>query len=463
MTSFHDSIGSSQSPNIIGFSCFFIPKRQGREYAWTYVEGLRQELEAALADLPGARLFMSPQVGGASGEDPVQIDIRGTDMDRLMDISRRVRHELAKTPGVVDVRDNIGAPRMEMRFRPLQEALDFHQVAYADLAMQMSIWCQNEKVGRFRRPGTEDDLDIRLGSFWHSREGKMGGPGSWQELERLSVINAQGRPVPLWDLVEPVMEEARRIITHKDGFRSVTVLSKLSSAYVPEVIAHMRPILDEMQKDWPPGYTYEFAGEKETNTTYRNMFNAFILALLLVYSILALLFDSLVQPGIILFTVVCGLIGVFGGFFLFDIPFSFSAAIGMVALVGIVVNDAIIMVETMNNHIRAGKPVKEAALSGAADRLRPIVSTTVTNFAGLMPLALSDPGWSPLCLAIIFGEVTATLGALVCMPAIFILVHGSIYRIYFRKCAPRGREMKQACAMIATMVDAMLHGFPFRH
>jgi len=199
-------------------------------------------------------------------------------------------------------------------------------------------------------------------------------------------------------------------------------LSKLSSAYVPEVIAHMRPILDEMQKDWPPGYTYEFAGEKETNTTYRNMFNAFILALLLVYSILALLFDSLVQPGIILFTVVCGLIGVFGGFFLFGIPFSFSAAIGMVALVGIVVNDAIIMVETMNNHIRAGKPVKEAALSGAADRLRPIVSTTVTNFAGLMPLALSDPGWSPLCLAIIFGEVTATLGALVCMPAIFILV-----------------------------------------
>ncbi len=218
------------------------------------------------------------------------------------------------------------------------------------------------------------------------------------------------------------MDEAHRVITHKNGHRSVTVLSKLSTAYVSEVIEHMRPILDEMQKEWPKGYSYEFAGEKEVEGTYNKMLKVFILAMVLIYAILALLFDSLVQPGIILFTVLCALIGVFGGFFLFDIPFSFSASIGIVALVGIVVNDAIIMVETMNNHLRAGKDRMEAAMHGASDRLRPIVSTTITNFAGLMPLALSDPGWAPLCQAIIFGEVTATIGAVLFMPAIFVLV-----------------------------------------
>ncbi len=422
LTSFHDTLAPNQAPYIIGFSCFFVPKKERGNYAWTYVEGIRSELEGALKEEPGVRLYLSPEIGGPSGEDPVQIDIQGADFQTLIDISHQIQDQLAKVPGVVDIRDNIGPPRMDLRFRPLREALDFHKITPFDLALQMSVYTQNEKIGRFRRPGTEDDPDIRIGTYWPSQKGKIGGPRSWRELEQLCIINSQGLPVPLWSLTEPYMDEAHRVITHKNGHRSVTVLSKLSTAYVSEVIEHMRPILDEMQKEWPKGYSYEFAGEKEVEGTYNKMLKVFILAMVLIYAILALLFDSLVQPGIILFTVLCALIGVFGGFFLFDIPFSFSASIGIVALVGIVVNDAIIMVETMNNHLRAGKDRMEAAMHGASDRLRPIVSTTITNFAGLMPLALSDPGWAPLCQAIIFGEVTATIGAVLFMPAIFVLV-----------------------------------------
>ncbi len=422
LTSFHDAIGASQQPFMIGFSCFFVPKKEGRDFAWTYVEGIRTELEEVLKNKPGVRLYLSPQVGGPSGEDPIQIDIQGEDMQTLIDISHQVQDELSKIPGVVDVRDNIGPPRMDLSFRPLREALDFHDLTPLDMALQMSVYTQNEKIGRFRRSGTEEDLDIRIGTYWPSQKGKMGGPKSWHELERLSIINANGNPVPLWSLTEPKMDEARKVISHKNGYRSATVLSKLSTAYVSEVILHMRPILNDMQGNWPKGYAYAFAGEKEVEDTYNKMFKVFILAMVLVYAILALFFDSFVQPGIILFTVICALTGVFGGFFLFDIPFSFSASIGIVALVGIVVNDAIIMLETMNNHRRAGKDITNAALLGASDRLRPIVSTTITNFAGLMPLALSDPGWAPLCQAIIFGEITATIGAVIFMPAIYILV-----------------------------------------
>ncbi len=422
LTSFHDSLGAFQEPYIIGYTCFFIPKKEGRDYLWAYVEEIRSELENALKNQPGARLCLSPQMGGPSDEDPVQIDIQGDDIKTMIDIAHQIQDKLATVPGVVDVRNNIGPRRMSLTFRPLREALDFHALSPFDLALQMSVYTQNEKIGLFRQPGTEDDLDLRIGTYWPGQQGVMGGPKDWQEMKQLSIINAEGKAVPLWSIAEPVMGEAQKVITHKNGKRSVTVLSKLSTAYVSEVIEHMRPVINEMQKNWPKGYNYVFAGEKEVDETYNKMGRVFIVAMVLVYAILALLFDSLVQPGIILFSVLCALVGVFGGFFLFDIPFSFSASIGIVALVGIVVNDSIIVIETMNNHRRAGKNLVKSALFGASDRLRPIVSTTITNFAGLMPLALSDPGWSPLCLAIIFGEVTGTIGALIFTPALFILV-----------------------------------------
>jgi multidrug efflux pump subunit AcrB len=181
-------------------------------------------------------------------------------------------------------------------------------------------------------------------------------------------------------------------------------------------------ILLTMQQDWPEGYSYNIIGDEEADQTYNNMFMAFCGAIILVFAILALLFDSLLYPIIILSTVLFSLTGVFFGFMLFGFPFSFSAAIGIVALVGIVVNDAIIVVETIRNHLKAGMPLFKAAGQGAADRLRPITSTTITNFAGLLPLALSDPGWAPICQAIIFGEITATVGAVIVIPALFVLL-----------------------------------------
>ncbi|MCP4578672.1 MAG: efflux RND transporter permease subunit [Deltaproteobacteria bacterium] len=420
MGSFHDMLSPTRSENFIGFSCFFSPRNQRQYLAHEYVEPLRAEIERALADEPGVRLIMNPQIGGPSSEDPLQIDIQGEDIHMLKDLSIEVQKALSRIPGVVDIRDNVGPSGTDLDFRPLPEALDFHRVSQQELAGQMIAFMENEKIGKFRMPGTRDDLDIRLSTWWPSRNGKMGGPKDWEELERITIINADDRPVPLWNLVEPIMDETPAVIKHKDGRRSITVRAKLHGIYVSEIIERMRPVMDGLSASWPPGYAYAFAGEEEVEETYEKMGKMFILAMLLVFAILALLFDSLVQPVIILFTVLFALIGVFIGFFLADIPFSFSAAIGVVALVGIVVNDSIIVVDTMNAHRKKGGSTYEAAGEGASDRLRPIVSTTLTNLAGLLPLALSDPAWSPLCMAIIFGEIAATMGALIFTPAMYV-------------------------------------------
>lgn len=420
MGSFHDMLSPTRAENFIGFTCFFVPRKKREQLTHEYVEPLRAEMAALLESEPGVKFVMSPEIGGPSSEDPLQIDIEGENIQQLKDISINVQRVLAGIPGVVDIRDNIGSSRTELRFRPNEEALNFHKVSRQELAEQMVVLMEHEKVGKFRRRGTEEDLDIRLGTWWPSQSEKMGGARDWAELERLTIINDAGKPISLWSLTEPRMDEVAGVIKHKDGKRSITVRAKLEGIYVSEIIACMRPIMEEQKFGWLAGYDYTFAGEKEVDETYAKMGRMFFLALLLVFAILALLFDSLLQPIIILFTVLFALIGVFTGFFLADIPFSFSAAIGVVALVGIVVNDSIIIVDTMNKHRNSGLTVYQAAEAGASDRLRPIVSTTLTNLAGLFPLALSDPGWSPLCMAIIFGELAATIGAVIFTPAVYV-------------------------------------------
>lgn len=428
-SSFHDYLGRSEAPNLVGFACYLIPGKDRDKLAVDYANELRGELDQALSHLPAARFYLNPATGGATGEDALQIDVTGDDMNSLRNISQEIRNILQRIPGVVDVRDNIGPATTELHFRPMLESMDHYQISQEELAGQMVGYMENEKVAKFRRVGTQDDLDIRLGGWWGSQEGKMAGPKDWKELEQLVIFNKDGQGVPLWSLVEPKMITTENVILHNEGRRSVTVLAKLDGAYVSEMINHMRPVLDNMRQSWPSDYTYRFAGEEDVVETYTNMLKAFLLAIVLVYAILALLFDSMLYPFIILSTVLFALVGVFTGFFIGGIPFSFSAAIGIVALVGIVVNDAIIIVETMRNHRKRGLSIAEAATKGASDRLRPIVSTTVTNFAGLLPLALADPGWAPLCQAIIFGEITATVGAMILIPALYVLLSSRTTRL----------------------------------
>ena len=183
------------------------------------------------------------------------------------------------------------------------------------------------------------------------------------------------------------------------------------------------PRLDELKSSWPEGYTYRITGEAESKTeTYKSVNTVFLIALLMVFGVLAMLFGSFKQPLIIMISVPLALIGTLGGFFLAWIPFSFPALVGAISLVGIVVNDAIVMIQMMNHHLARGMAVADAAARGASDRLRPILSTTITTTVGLVPLALTDPMWMPLCNAIIFGLLMATVIALVVIPCLYLLL-----------------------------------------
>ncbi len=146
-----------------------------------------------------------------------------------------------------------------------------------------------------------------------------------------------------------------------------------------------------------------------------------LLALFLVFALLVLQFDSFTQPFIIMSAIPLALTGTFFAFFVMGLPFSFMAMVGVIALIGIVVNDTIIMIETMNEHRANGLGVREAASRGAADRLRPIVTTSVTTIVGLLPLAISQEMWLPLSTTVIGGLLVVTFLALLIVPCLYLL------------------------------------------
>lgn len=416
-------LAESQASNFSGFSCMFTPKNQRDRLAYQYLGELRAELNETIARFPGAVVTFSPELGGSSAEDPIQVEVTGDNMETLRHISAQIREALGKTAGARDVRDTLGPTRTDVSFEPLREALDFYQISEADLALQIRLAMTSEKVGRFLQTGTQDDLNIYLGMIWKSRQGKLGGPKAWEELELLNVITETGERVLAGSILQPHITQEALSLTHKDGRRSVTVLAKVFSRTAGEVLQDFRPALDAMKAGWPEGYGYAFAGEAEqSGDTFSKSGIALLVAVCLVFSVLALLFDSFTQPFIIMLSVPLGLIGTFSGFYLAHIPISFPAMIGIISLVGIAVNDAIVMIETMNIHRKQGRTVQDAAARGAADRLRPILSTSITTIVGLIPLALSSPAWMPLCNAIIFGLIASTLVSLFVIPALFVLL-----------------------------------------
>lgn len=421
------SLSDALTPNVgeqfVGFSCMFVPREQ-RDYAgYVYADRLRQELHDILDNhYAGASLTLVPETGQPSAEAPVQIELSGSNMELLRSISTEIQAALRQIPGAVDVRDNLGSVRAEINLIPKREAINFYDLSQQELASQVRYAMSNDEIGKFSIGGLEDDLSIHLGMAWPSRKGGVGGPTRMEELAMVRAFTPNGETVSLLSLLEPRVGTAPVSITHDNGNRSIAVLAKTEDRAPTEIVDEMRPILEQMKKTWPADYTYSFAGEvQETAETFASAGIMLVLAIVLVFGLLVLLFGSFAQSLIVIGTMPLALIGTFAGFYLASIPFSFFAMVGVISLIGIVVNDAIVMVDTMNVHLRSGINVATAAARGASDRLRPVISTSLTTIVGLVPLAITNPMWQPLCFAVIFGLTAATFISLIIVPCLYYL------------------------------------------
>ncbi|MEM9215202.1 MAG: efflux RND transporter permease subunit [Cyanobacteria bacterium P01_F01_bin.150] len=427
----------SNSDYFAGLSAVMVDRSERQQDSFVYVPDLRERIETdILREYPGSVLSVQYERAGGS-EDAIQLELYGDDMQTLRQISIQTQAILRNTPGTMDVRDDLGNLRTDYKIVPRREALDFYGISEDDLSLQGRFLMIDNEIGDYPIGSGEEDLEIRLSTRWPSQNGDVGGPSRLDEFATIRFINSEGEAVSASAVTERLEGTVPLSITHRDTARSVTVLAKTIPSgdfYDTEILADIAPKLDALLYDpalsdkenlaaghWPRGYHYQFGGDAETSgETFASAGQMLVVAVFLIFSLLVLQFGSYTQPVIIILTIVFALIGTFLGFFVTGLSISFPAAIGMISLTGIVVNDAIVMIDTMNEKRKQGLDVRHAAAHGASDRLRPILTTSTTTVIGLLPLAFSEAKWFPLCMAIIFGLISATLIALLVVPGLYL-------------------------------------------
>jgi HAE1 family hydrophobic/amphiphilic exporter-1 len=383
-------------------------------------EQIAAALRPKLARIPG--MTVRTRVGqgmfflrmGMGGTEAVQVDIRGHDLDVADALAQRVKQILMQVKGVTDVRlsREAGGPE-ELIHVDRQKAAD-SKVTVSEVANMLQTALSGTRASDFRESGNEYAIIVKLKDAEHM---------DLRDVLDLTVTNAQGNPVVLRNLVRMESRTGPVRITRKNQERVVTVSANISGRDMGAVIADTAQALRTVPV--ARDFSIAFAGDyEEQQKAFRELLLSIILALILVYMVMACQYESLRDPFVVMFSVPLAAIGVVLLLFLTNTTFNVQSYIGCIMLGGIVVNNAILLVDHTNLlRRRDGLVLRDAIEEAGRRRLRPILMTALTTILGLLPLALAlgegSETQAPLARAVIGGLTSSTLITLVFVPVMY--------------------------------------------
>lgn len=364
------------------------------------------EYRNRFASIQGAKIEVVGVSDGPPSASPIEFKIFGDELDILKAYSEAATETLKNTPGAVNVSSSLDETSTEFVLKVDREKAATYGLNPLALAQVTQMSLNGVKASTVNDNGK--DLNVVL---------KTSSGEQMEDILALPILTAFGS-FSLSEFVDLELSQAPRSILHSDGDRTVTITAELEPDYL------VNDVLADFQSRWTPqmpnGYRVEYGGELEEQVeSFKSLGTAMIYGILLIVMILVLQFNSFRQTLIVLCTIPLALIGVFTGLTLIGMSFSFPAFIGVVALIGIVVNNAIILIDRINKNTADGMPQVEAIVDAGTARFQPIILTSLTTIAGIFPLALSDETWGPLGFSIIFGLAFSTLLTLVVIPSVY--------------------------------------------
>jgi len=407
------------------------------------IEQIQGSIRSFLNTTPGIYIykFDTSRHGPPTGND-IELRISGNDLSRLKFIGDYIIGELQKISGVADLSTSFESGEKELTIVPKYDRLALYGLTVQNIAGLVNTASYGTTVSEYRGGGLEE-YDIIVRDSDEQTD-------SIDAIQNLRIRTNAGMLVALKDVAEFRIIEGYSEIDHRDKKRVLTVTGNTTSYQgeggmqmrTPDEVTRIlrgnmlvgeKGLLSDFSKRFP-GYTLVYGGAaEEQKKTYNSLYIAFIVALFLVYTILGTEFKSYVQPLIVMVTIPFAFIGVIFGLFVTGLPFSLNTLVAVLALVGVVVNDSLVLVDFVNRERESGVDRWNSLINAGMLRLRPIILTTVTTIAGFTPIIVSTASassfWKPMAVSIAFGLAFATMLTLIVIPVVYSLVDSLFGRL----------------------------------
>jgi len=351
----------------------------------------------------------------SSGGKPVTIHVYGNDLNTLRDISRNVSDVISNVPGLKDIESSFSKARPEVHFSiDRQKALSYGLAPYQ---VQTALQAANLGIVTTQLRTGEDEIDMRVILNRRFRN-------SLDYLRQFPLKTPTGAIIPL-SQVATITEELGPVTIKRDNkFRVGIVDANLSDRALGDVVKDIKAKLGPIEKSLPGGYSIEFKGQfEDMQDAFGQLILALLIAILLIYMIMASQFESLVHPLVIMFTIPLAAIGVVWMLLLLGHTLSLVSFMGIIILVGIVVSNGIVMVDYVNQVRATGKSIHVSLLEGCQTRLRPVIITASATIVGMVPMAFFGGAegsmMSPMAVAVIGGLLSSTLLTLFVIPVVY--------------------------------------------
>lgn len=380
-----------------------------------------------IGPVPGVKeLSFSANAAGAAGM-PVDIQLAGRDFEALQAAAEAIKAKLGTYEGLFDIVDNYSSGKREIQLDilPSAEALGLRQ---SDLGRQVRAAFYGVEAQRIQRG--RDDIKVMVRYPPEERR-------SVENLSDLRIRTPSGQEVPFDEVADFEITDGFAAITRVDRRRVISITADADKSLADlglikanligaDAEAGAKGFLNEIVAEHP-GVTWSFEGEaREQADIFKSLQQMTLIAIFIIYALLAIPLKSYMQPIIVMIVIPFGLIGAIGGHIIMGQPMSILSVLGFVALAGVVVNDSLVLVDFINQERAAGKPLRLAIEEAGSLRFRPIFLTSLTTFAGLLPVlfetSLQAQFLIPMAISLSFGVLFATFITLLLVPAFYSIL-----------------------------------------
>ncbi len=364
------------------------------------------------------KVTFRPTRRGPPVGNPVEIEVHGDNFDKIYSVAQKIERILSKIKGVIDIENDYNEGKEEVNVLINEKKASIAGVNIAQVGSIIRTAFQGTEASRFRQNNELVKIIVKFDEE-HSK--------TLENLKKIYIPNRMGQMVPLKAIADFKIRRSIKVINRIDLKRTITVSADVDKKFITSKKANKiakQKVKNELGNI--SGISIKFAGEEEaTRESMVDLGKAFIIALFLIYIILAVILNSFIQPFIVMIAIPFGVIGVILALIFHNMPIEFFSLMGIVALSGVVVNESIVLIDLINILRKKSSDIHNIVIQAGMQRMRPVLLTTITTAAGLFSMAYgiggTDPMLQPLALSFMWGLMFATFLTLILVPTVYMI------------------------------------------